>query len=345
MKAAVMTVKNETLGFTALRLPEALPGVAACLAIAGLGIALHGARGFSFISPLMLSMIIGTLIGNLAGAQPLLRPGIRFSIRRLLRLAIVTLGLQITFQQLGSVGVVALAIIAISLVATLAFTKAVAPLLGVDAKLAELIAAGTAICGASAVVAVNTVTEGQDEDIAYAIGCVTIFGCLAAFAYPLLAAPLLLSQHAFGLWAGSSIHEIAQVVASAFQAGAEAGRYGTIAKLSRVAMLAPVVLALGALRNAGKTQTSHARAPWPWFILGFVLMIALNSVFHTGTRYAAAITQATNFLMSVSLAAMGLETRLTVLRAKGVRPLLLGAVATLFISGISLSMIKLLHPF
>ncbi len=96
----------------------------------------------------------------------------------------------------------------------------------------QLISAGTSVCGASAVIATNTVTDAHDEDVAYAVACVTVFGSIAMFAYPTLGTLLHLDPRAYGLWAGSSIHEIAQVVAAAFQEGRQAGEFGTIAKLS-----------------------------------------------------------------------------------------------------------------
>ena len=120
-----------------------------------------------------------------------------------------------------------------------------------------MIAAGTSICGASAVIATNTVTNGDDEDVAYAVACVTIFGSVAMFAYPLLPTLLHLDPHAFGLWSGASIHEIAQVVAATFQDGKRAGEFGTIAKLSRVMLLAPVVIVLGWL--ASRKQPCETR--------------------------------------------------------------------------------------
>ena len=133
--------------------------------------------------------------------------------------------------------------------------------LGVDRKLAELIAAGTSICGASAVIAANTVTEGSDEDVAYAVACVTVFGSLAMLLYPALPGLLHLDPRAFGLWAGASIHEIAQVVAAAFQDGKEAGEFATIAKLSRVMLLAPVVMCSGSppARPADAAANSRER--------------------------------------------------------------------------------------
>jgi uncharacterized integral membrane protein (TIGR00698 family) len=116
------------------------------------------------------------------------------------------------------------------------FTIWFGKLIGVDRKLTELIAAGTSICGASAVIATNTVTNTHGEDVAYAVACVTIFGSLSMLAYPLLPILLHLDPQAYGLWAGASIHEIAMVVAAAFQNGQAARQFGTIAKLSRVMM-------------------------------------------------------------------------------------------------------------
>ncbi len=175
------------------------------------------------------------------------KPGVGFSLRRLLRFGIILLGFQLTISQVIEVGSRGFLIIAATLAATFVFTVWMGKLLGVDRKLAQLIAAGTSICGASAVIATNTVTNAHDEDVAYAVACVTVFGSVAMFTYPLLPGLLHLDPHAFGLWTGASVHEIAQVVAAAFQDGKAAGEFGTIAKLSRVMLLAPVVIALGLL--------------------------------------------------------------------------------------------------
>ncbi len=147
-----------------------------------------------------------------------------------------------------------------TLLATFTFTTWMGHWLGVEPKLAQLIAAGTSICGASAVIATNTVTKAHDEDVAYAVACVTVFGSIAMFVYPLLPGLLHLDPHAFGLWSGASIHEIAQVVAAAFQDGQQAGQFGTIAKLSRVMMLAPVVIGLGVMATRGAKGAARRAA-------------------------------------------------------------------------------------
>lgn len=309
--------------------------------------AAYGARQLPYVntfSALILAILIGMAFHNLIGTPARAREGVVFSMRRILRFAIILLGLQLTAQQIAEVGVSGVAVIVLTLTATFVFTTWAGGLLGVDKKLTQLIAAGTSICGASAVIATNTVTEAPDEDVAYAVACVTIFGSVAMFAYPLLPGLLHMDPRAYGLWSGASIHEIAQVIAATFQDGTSAGEFGTIAKLSRVAMLAPVVITLGLLasRNRGHgAQTSRKRAPMPWFVLGFVALVIVNSLVTIPAGTKGIIVAVTTFLLSMALAAMGLETDINKLYAKGLRPLLLGAIAFIFIAGFSLMLVKL----
>ncbi|MGH8033407.1 MAG: YeiH family protein [Luteimonas sp.] len=324
-----------------------LPGLLLVGAITAIAYALRQLPGVGVLSPMILAIALGMVFHNTASTPLSAKAGVQFSMRRLLRIAIVLLGLQLTFAQVGEVGLRGMAIIATTLVATFVFTRWLGARLGVDRKLAELIAAGTSICGASAVIATNTVTRGSDEDVAYAVACVTVFGSIAMFVFPLLAGVLQLDAHAYGLWAGASIHEIAQVVAAAFQRGQESGEFGTVAKLSRVLLLAPVVLILGwiarraAARGSGD-GAAQASVPMPWFVIGFVVLVALNSVITLPESVKHALLLLTTVLLTMALAAMGLETDLRKLKAKGLRPLALGALAWGFIAGFSLIAIKLI---
>jgi uncharacterized integral membrane protein (TIGR00698 family) len=320
------------------------PGLFLTAIIAGAAFALRQIPGVGTLSPMILAILLGIGFHNIVGTPSWAKAGVTFSLRRVLRAAIILLGLQLTITQVIEVGGRGLLIIALTLVATFAFTVWTGRLLGVERKLAQLIAAGTSICGASAVIATNTVTEAHDEDVAYAVACVTVFGSIAMFAYPLLPGLLHLDPHAFGLWSGASIHEIAQVVAAAFQDGQQAGEFGTIAKLSRVMLLAPMVIALGliARRSSAVPAANAARAPMPWFVLGFIALVGVNSFVTISAEMKTIIIAVTTFMLSVALAAMGLETDISKLRAKGARPALLGALAFLFIAGFSLLLIKLM---
>lgn len=320
---------------------DLLPGLLLTGAIAATAFGLRQLPMLGLLSPMILAIVIGIAFHNLVGTPAIAKAGVKFTLRRILRAAIVLLGLQLTAAQIVEVGAAGIALIALTLGATFVFTVRLGRLMGVDAKLAELIAAGTSICGASAVIAANTVTRAPDEDVAYAVACVTVFGSIAMFLYPLLPGALGLDPHAYGLWAGASIHEVAQAVAASYQQGQAAGEFGTIAKLTRVMMLAPVILALGLLacRREG-VQAGAARPPVPWFVLGFIAMIAVNSLVAIPVEAKTVLVAVTTFLLSMALAAMGLETDIGRLRAKGLRPLLLGLAAFAFIATFSLMLVK-----
>lgn len=324
----------------------AVPGLLLTAGVAGLAFALRRIPGVAMLSPMILATLIGMALHNVVGTPAWAKPGVTFSLKRVLRLGIILLGLQLMASQVAQVGLAGVGVIAATLIATFVFTKWLGRVIGVDAKLAELIGAGTSICGASAVIATNTVTRGSDEDVAYAVACVTVFGSLSMLLYPLLPGLLHLSPAAFGLWSGASIHEIAQVVAAAFQDGAHSGEIGTVAKLTRVMMLAPVVIMLGivAVRRAAHAtgqSASPAAPPIPWFVLGFIAMVILNSVVTIPVAPKVWIALGTTFLLSMALAAMGMETDFRKLRAEGLKPLLLAAAAWVFISIFALVLVKL----
>ncbi|WJS86755.1 YeiH family protein [Paracoccus sp. TOH] len=318
-----------------------LPGLGLTFAIAVAATAVQRVSGIPALSPLVVAMVLGMMLRNLLGTPAAARPGIAFSLRRVLRFAIVLLGFQLTLEQLRAVGLPGLAVISMTLAATFVFTKWAGRALGVEARLAELIAAGTSVCGASAVIATNTVTRGSDEDVAYAIACVTVFGSLSMLAMPVLGEMLAMGPAHYGIWVGATVHEVAQVVGTGFQHGAEAGQAATVAKLSRVIMLAPLILGLGALarRRGGE---AHGAAPTPWFVLGFVAVVLLNSALPLPEALQAEVVRLTAFLLTMALAAMGLETDIRKLRAKGIRPLALGALAWLFISTLGLGLVTLI---
>ncbi len=326
-----------------------LPGLLLAAGIAALATWAHHLPGLGLFSPMILAILIGIAFRNSVGTPAKARAGVTFAMRPLLRFAIIVLGFQISAQQIADVGASALLVIALSLGATFLFTSWLGKRLGVAPALTQLIAAGTSICGASAVIATNMVTRARDEDVAYAVACVTIFGSVAMLVYPLLPAILGLDPHGYGLWAGASIHEIAQVIAAGFQDGQEAGEFATIAKLSRVLLLAPMVMAIGlwSARQAKRgganvdSEAPRSKAPVPWFALGFIAMVGVNSLMPLPASAHQALVTVTGFLLATALAAMGLETDIRKLKAEGVRPFLLGLAAFLFIAGLSLFLVKL----
>ena len=297
--------------------------------------------GLTIFSAMILAAVIGMGIRNLLGRSEGVRPGLVVAMRLPLRAGIVLLGLQLTIWQLSSIGVEACAVVLVSLVCTFAAMVVFGRLIKVDAGLIYLLAVGTSICGAAAIVAANSVVRAKDGDVVYAVGCITILGTIAMLLYPPLAAVLGLGPVVFGVWAGASIHEVAQVLGASFQHGNIAGEAGTIAKLTRVLMLAPVIFLLPLIVASGRINTGM-RIPTPWFVFGFAAMIMINSVLPIPAAITAFAAQIAPFLLAVALAAMGLETDLRALNARGTRPLLLAGLGTLFIALCSLALIKVL---
>lgn len=316
------------------------PGLIAVTLLAWASIELHTLPQLAAVSALMIAIVLGMLVRNTVGIPAACGPGIRFSLRRILRFAIVLLGFQLSARQIVEVGGKGVLIVAVTLAAAFFFTTWLGGRLGVDRKLAELIAAGTSICGASAVVATNSVTEGSDEDVAYAIAVVTLFGCASMLLYPVGSALIQMPAHAYGLWAGASIHETAQVLAAAFQGGAVSGQIATVSKLSRVMLLAPVVLTLGWVTRrrdgAGSFSGKKTAIPVPLFLLGFIAAIGINSAAILPPSTTQLLVKTDQFLLALSLGAMGLETSFRKVREAGLKPMLLGSGAWLFIFRVQL---------
>ncbi|PZV39491.1 YeiH family protein [Mesorhizobium kowhaii] len=317
-----------------------VPGIVLVAMISGVAFSARNVSGFALLSPMILAVVAGMIYSNVLGTPAHAKAGIAFSQRRLLRFAIVLLGFQLTLGQMVSIGAGGVGIVALTLGATFLFTITLGRLIGVDAKLAQLIAAGTSICGASAIVATNIVTDARDEDVTYAVASITLFGTVAMLGFPLLAPVLGLDQHAFGLWAGASIHEVAQVIGAGFQNGTQSGETATVAKLTRVAMLAPMVVALGLMARRKSRDQTAARPPMPWFVAAFVAVVALNSLVTVPPEVKSAMALATTIMLTMGLAAMGLQADISQLRSRGLRPLALAFSAFLFIGCFSLMLVK-----
>ncbi len=320
-----------------------IPGLLLATGIAVLAESLKKIPSLSLFSSLIIAILLGLIVKNTVGVTPIFKPGITFSLKRILRLSIILLGLRLSVPQILAVGPAGLAIVFITLTSTFIFTCWFGRQIGVNQKLTKLIAAGTSICGASAIVATNGVVESKDEDVAYAVAIVTIFGTLSMLIYPLMSTFLQVTSQEFGIWCGVSIHETAQVIAAAFQGGEISGEFGTIAKLSRVIFLAPVVLTLGFITpssmNSSKEHKSK-KLPIPWFVFGFIALMLLNSVNLFPEDFKKSVTEVNHFLLTISMAGMGLKTSIREIKQSGIKPLYLGAVSWIFISALSLSLIK-----
>jgi len=312
-------------------------GLILVVGIAAGAFALHKVEGFHLISPMMMAVFLGLLFRRAFRIRRSFRKGITFALQRLLKIAVVLLGLQLNFTQIFDVGWNGFLAITFILTSTFFFSLWVGRQLGLDQRLTRLIAIGTSICGASAIIGANSVIKGKEEHVAYSITVVTLFGFLSMLLFPLIGELFQLAPKTFGFWAGTSIHETAQVIGAAFQGGQESGEVGTVAKLSRVLFLAPAIIILGCIPGersleGGDAKLSKRSIPVPWFVIGFIGMVTINSFLPLTPELLAQVKYGNKFLLTVTLAALGLQMSFSKIKKVGLRPLCLGGCAWLFVS-------------
>jgi len=334
-----------------------LPGLALAggLAFGAIELGKIGWLQANGISALTLAIVLGMLVGNTAYPRIAARsaPGVTFSKQNLLRLGIILYGLRLTFQDIGHVGLTGVVIDATVLCSTFALSWFVGTrVFGLDRKTAMLIGAGSSICGAAAVMAAEPVVRGKAEQVTVAVSTVVVFGTLAIFLYPVLYHLnqqyhlISMSPSAYGIFAGSTIHEVAQVVAAGNAVSVDAGNTAVIAKMVRVMMLAPFLIVLSAClsRSKGVDDATHGTAAHeatqkpgrivvPWFALGFIAVAGLSSLAILPKPVVSAAIDLDTVMLAMAMAALGLTTHISAIRHAGIKPLALAALLFAWLIG------------
>ncbi|NMO00063.1 YeiH family putative sulfate export transporter [Gordonia sp. TBRC 11910] len=315
------------------------PGLLLCAAATAAAMAVN--QLLPTVSPLLIAILLGAVAANVWSVPQRLQPGIAFSAKKLLRLGVALLGLQLVLGDVIGLGwgmiVVVVAIVGLGIAGTMFVGK----LMGIGFTQRVLIACGFSICGAAAVAATDGVIDADDEEVATSVALVVIFGTLMIPAIPLAAHALGLSESMAGLWAGGSIHEVAQVVAAGGAIGTTALGVAVIVKLARVMMLAPVmaVLSIRQRRHIAATQSDAqvTRPPLiPLFVVGFIAMMLLRSTSILPHEVIVVGKIAQTALLTAAMFALGLGIRIAALRTVGMKPVILATLATVWVSGIAL---------
>jgi uncharacterized integral membrane protein (TIGR00698 family) len=315
----------------------AVTSIASLPAIAGLG-----------MSPLIIGIIAGAVYGNALrdGMPESWAAGINFSARKLLRIAVAFFGLRVSLQEIAQVGVPGLVESVAIVVSTLVLGTWVGmKVMKLDRDTAILTAAGSAICGAAAVLAFESTLQSKPHKSAMAVGSVVLFGTLSMFLYPVLfrAGWLHLDTLGAGLFFGGTIHEVAQVVGAASNVSPEATHIATIVKMTRVMLLVPVLLVLGVWLNRaarGEAQKAgHAahggarKLAVPWFALGFLALVIVNSLHVLPEAATHTVNTLDTFALTMAMTALGIETRVSQIRQAGPRALTTGFIIYLWLVG------------
>ena len=344
---------------TALRL---LPGVVVVAALAF--VATELGRMAPVVGAPVFAIVGGVVIAALRRPAPALRPGISFSARRVLQGSIVVLGTGLSLTQVVQTGKTSLPVLIGTLLVALGAAWVIGRRLGLRRDLNLLIGVGTAICGASAIAATDSVLDADDADVTYAVATIFTFNIVAVLLYPTLGHVLGLSQHAFGLWAGTAINDTSSVVAASTIYGHAAAQYGVVVKLTRTLAIVPICLGLALWRRqqlavpAVETITDEeptgvssrggvavearpvtavddslggapVQVQWtsvaPLFILGFLAAVGLNSLGLVPAGWHVGLSTLATWMITAALGAIGLTTEVGHIRRAGPRPLLLGA--------------------
>jgi len=319
------------------------PGVALSVALAHISQGVAKTSFGSHVSPLLWATILGMAYGNLLHtptAKQSLSTGIKFSKARLLRLGIILYGFKITLQQIAGIGFAGLATDLVMVASTLTMGIVVGTKwLGLSESMSTLIGSGAAICGCSAVLATQPVVASKCEshEVSAAVGTVVLGGTLSMFLYPFLfkSLPFLAaSPKLMGIYTGSTIHEIAGVVAAGNAMGGDVAFTAVVTKLARVLLLAPALTTLSWLQNRKcfaeaaerGTSSSNCKLVLPWFAFGFVAVSAFNSIvtFPSALVKLAGTTSA--FSLLCAMAALGIDSDFKAIRSLGSRPLILAGI-------------------
>ncbi|HZH52750.1 MAG TPA: YeiH family protein [Microvirga sp.] len=325
------------------------PGIALCGAIALAAMGLQHLEeawaGRPWLEALVIAILMGTAIRTAWTPGERFAPGIGFSAKTLLEIAVMLLGASISFQAVMQAGIGLVLGIAVVVALAIAASYGLCRLLGLPKRMAVLVACGNSICGNSAIAAVAPVIGAKPEDIASAIAFTAILGVIVVLGLPLLVPVLDLSQTQYGVLAGLTVYAVPQVLAATLPVGMVSTQLGTLVKLVRVLMLGPVVvgLSLAMGHRDGSRQPGFSPSRFvPWFIVGFLGLAALRSAGLIPDAVLKAVLPAATLLTVVSMAALGLGVDLKVLGRVGGRVTLAVTLSLLVLIAISLGLIRLI---
>ncbi|MDN5348425.1 MAG: hypothetical protein PWP65_1990 [Clostridia bacterium] len=337
-----MLSKSETLkSFTVL-----LPGLILAAVLAA--VAFYLGQFSKVINDVIIAIVTGALIRNTAGISRALQPGLNFSLKYLLRLAIILLGMQLSFQQIVNTGFQSLLVIIFVVIIAIPVTYFIGRKLGLKKEMSLLIGVGSAICGATAVLATGPAVRAKERDIVLAVGTIFVFNTLALTVYPIIGKLLHLSNMTYGTWTGVAVQDVSSVVATGFAYSSQAGQIATVVKLTRTVFIVPVVFLVSLIFSWQLHQTSRNEEAkkisyvniFPWFVLGFLLMAVFNSMGLFSSKVTVIVNPLTHYLILMVMAAVGADLNFAEMKKVGFNFLYTGLSGMLIMSVLSFALIR-----
>ena len=328
----------------ALNAVKILPGFGIALILAAISKFIEGLLPIHVIGASVIALLLGMVINSFFKPS-WAKPGYKFTSKKVLKLAIILLGASLHVKVILNVGKMSLMVMVFTLLTCFGGGYYIGKALGLNWKLSNLISAGTGICGGSAIAAIAPVIDAEDSDIAYAMSATFLFDMAMIVLFPIMGRAMGLSDMAFGLWAGTAVNDTSSVVATGYAFSEAAGDFATMVKLTRTLSIIPTVLVFAfiSLRlksKAGAADTSGKKVNvwklFPWFIVGFLALAAVNSFGLIPADISSAAKDISKFLMVSALAAIGLGTSFSDFRKSGAKPMLHGFIISALVVVVAL---------
>ncbi len=277
---------------------------------------------FSILGIMILSILLGGIWGNTLSVPADAQAGVTFSSKVLLRAGIILLGFRLNLQEIFSAGFSIMMIDVVVIVFTMSFILLLGKAFRINKKLAALLAAGTAICGAAAIIAIAPIVKCKEEQTAVAVSCIAVLGTIGAIFYIVLFPFLPISEQEYGVLAGATLHELAHVVAAGVPGGDASSDAAILVKLGRVLLLIPVALILSFVYNRKRANKSSDlnKFPVPWFIFGFLFTSLVNTLFSIPGSIISILLLLSTYLLAMGMAGLGLNIKWTDFVQIGIKP-------------------------
>ena len=306
--------------------------------------------GVEWIGTAVIAMFIGMIVNHFMKSGTVFAGGIKFTSKKILKFAIILLGLSLNITTVLSVGRMSLAVMLFTLLTCFGGGYFIGRALGLIWKLSNLISAGTGICGGSAIAAVAPTIDADDSDVAYAMSATFLFDMAMIILFPIMGQALGMTDQSFGIWAGTAVNDTSSVVATGYAFSEGAGDYATMVKLTRTLAIIPTVVTFALIQlRLKKKEAMAANADggeikakvnilkiFPWFILGFVAMSVVASIFTVPAEVVSATKTVSKFLMVCALAAIGLNTSFGSMKKSGIRPMIHGLIISALVVVVAL---------
>lgn len=317
-----------------------IPGMTVSVIIAFVAVFIENLMPVHIIGAAVIAMFIGMLINHFLKDTKILDSGIKFTSKKILKFAIILLGLSLNITTVLNVGKMSLAVMIFTLLTCFGGGYFIGKALGLNWKLSNLISAGTGICGGSAIAAIAPTIDADDNDIAYAMSATFLFDMAMIVLFPIMGSAMDMSDQAFGIWAGTAVNDTSSVVATGYAFSEAAGDYATMVKLTRTLAIIPTVIIFAIIQlnlkrkkmKTIKSNTDEVKMNFsitkifPWFILGFLAMVIVSSVFNIPAVVVSNTKSISKFLMVCALAAIGLNTSFSSMKKAGIRPMIHGFI-------------------